>query len=318
MKTRYLFLSLLIATSFYIQGAPEPTTSKWVPQIDGDWWSVAGMPDLGALTSPQQQPVDFAVWQAADGTWQLWSCIRKTKATGKTRLFHRWEGQKLTDSNWKPMGIAMQADPKLGETEGGLQAPHVILQEGLYWMFYGDWENICSATSKDGKTFNRRILSNGKTGLFTEGLADNTRDAMVVRIGNLWHCYYTAYPNRKGAVYCRTSTNLNDWSVSKIVAFGGQAGDNPYSAECPFVMEYKPGHFFLFRTQRYGKDAKTSVYYSHDPQDFGVNHDEGHFVCILPVAAPEIIQQPDGYYVAALNPGLDGIRIAKLRWVQKE
>jgi hypothetical protein len=45
------------------------------PRIVGDWWQVAGDPELGDLTSPKQQPVDFAIWQAADGTWQLWSCI---------------------------------------------------------------------------------------------------------------------------------------------------------------------------------------------------------------------------------------------------
>src|SRR5262249_47177461 len=74
------------------------------PRIVGDWWQIAGDPDLGELTSPKQQPVDFAVWQAADGTWQLWSCIRSTKERGHTRLFYHWEGKPLTDSNWKPMG----------------------------------------------------------------------------------------------------------------------------------------------------------------------------------------------------------------------
>ncbi len=28
-------------------------------------------------------PVDFAVWQVADGTWQMWSCFRKTTAGGR-------------------------------------------------------------------------------------------------------------------------------------------------------------------------------------------------------------------------------------------
>ena len=49
------------------------------PVSTGRWWPVAGDPDLGPLTSPKQQPVDFAIWQAADGTWQLWSCIRGTQ-----------------------------------------------------------------------------------------------------------------------------------------------------------------------------------------------------------------------------------------------
>ena len=53
-----------------------------IPDIQGQWWQVAQQPDLGALTGPGQEPVDFGVWQATDGTWQLWSCIRKTKETG--------------------------------------------------------------------------------------------------------------------------------------------------------------------------------------------------------------------------------------------
>ncbi len=88
------------------------------PRIAGEWWTVAGDPNLGELTNPKQQVVDFGIWQAADGSWQIWSCIRGTKEPGKTRLFHRWEGAKLTDRDWKPMGIALQADPALGRNTG--------------------------------------------------------------------------------------------------------------------------------------------------------------------------------------------------------
>ena len=124
-----------------------------VPAVDGAWWRVAGNPDLGPLAHPRQQPVDFGIWQAADGTWQLWSCIRFTRAPGKTRLFHRWQGDRLTDGDWRPMGIAMQADPRVGETAGGLQAPFVLEAGGTYHMFYGDWEHVCLALSVDGKAF---------------------------------------------------------------------------------------------------------------------------------------------------------------------
>ena len=34
----------------------------------------------------------------------------------------------------------------------------------------------------------------------------------------------------------------------------------------------------------------------------------------LPVAAPEIVVDNGQYYIAALMPNLDGIRVAKLRW----
>ena len=139
-----------------------------VPQIDGGFWQVAGDPDLGKYTSPNQQPVDFGIWQAADGTWQLWSCIRSTLTPGKTRLFYRWQADKLTDSNWTPMGIAMMADPNFGETEGGLQAPFVLKEGSDYYMFYGDWEHVAMAKSEDGKTFARQLTPDGKSGMFGE------------------------------------------------------------------------------------------------------------------------------------------------------
>jgi hypothetical protein len=286
------------------------------PVIEGEWWTVAGDPDLGAYMDSKQQPVDFAVWQAADGRWQLWSCIRGTKCGGKTRLFYWWEGKQLTDADWKPMGIAMQAKTEHGETAGGLQAPHVVKVGDAYQMFYGDWENICVATSTDGKTFARRMNANGKTGMFSEGQGNNTRDVMVIRINDLWHGYYTAYPNKQGAVYCRTSKDTKTWSESKVVAFGGDAGTNAFSAECPFVVELSPGEFYLFRTQRYGQNAISRVYHSRDPMNFGVNDDK-YLVCGLPVAAPELILHEGKWYMASLLPSLKGIRIARMKWEAK-
>ncbi|PYV27847.1 MAG: hypothetical protein DMG27_02800 [Acidobacteria bacterium] len=58
--------------------------------------------------------------------------LRDTAAPGKTRLFYRWQGAKLTDKDWQPMGIAMEADPGFGETEGGLQAPFVMKHNSEY------------------------------------------------------------------------------------------------------------------------------------------------------------------------------------------
>lgn len=288
-----------------------------MPQIDGEWWQVAGDPDLGKYTNPNQQPVDFAIWQAADGSWQIWSCIRATNCGGKTRLFYRWQGAKLTDRNWQPMGIAMEADPAFGETAGGLQAPYVVKIAGEYFMFYGDWENICKARSMDGKTFARQLQPNGKSGMFTEGPGNNTRDPMVIRVGKLYRAYYTAYPNQQGADYVRTSRDLKTWSASKMVAFGGVAGTSPYSAECPFVYYHKAsGYYYLFRTQRYGANAQSSVYRSKDPMNFGVG-DDRFLLGTLPVAAPEIVEHDGQLYIAALMPSLKGIHIARLKFTPK-
>lgn len=284
-----------------------------LPCVGDKWWQVAGDPDLADYTSEKQQPVDFGVWQASDGTWQLWSCIRGTHCGGNTRLFYRWEGQHLTDPDWKPMGIAMEARPELGETPGGLQAPHVVKPNGKYYMAYGDWVNICFAVSTDGKNFERIIQPDGRTGVFSEGPDVNTRDPMLINIDGLWHCYYTAFVGGKGADWCRTSPDLVTWSSAAMVAYGGQSGTGGSSAECPFVVEPQPGQYYLFRTQRYGQNAQTSVYRSTNPLYFGIDNDEG-FVCHLKVAAPEIIHHEGRYYIAYLNPDLKGIRIAGLGW----
>lgn len=283
------------------------------PRLVGESWQIAGNPQLGDLTTDKQQPVDFSLWQAADGTWQLWSCIRYTKEPGRTRLFYRWEGAKLTQVNWKPMGIAMRSDSKSGEIEGGLQAPHVIRTGDRFVMFYGGWNHICSARSPDGKSFERITNVDGKATLFGASTG-NTRDPMIIRIGERWHCYYTAHPENKGAVYCRTSPDLTTWDDARLVARAGQAGEGPYSAECPFVVEHSPGCYYLFRTQKYGATAKTSVYFSRDPYDFGIAQDDGHFLGTLPVAAPELIRHDNEWFVASLLPTLKGIQISKLVW----
>jgi len=155
---RALRLSVVLSClSIVLPPSEDAVAASLIPQTDGDWWPVAGNPDLGQYTNDKQQPVDFAIWQAADGTWQIWSCIRNTKCGGNTRLFYRWKGKRLTDSNWKPMGIAMEADTALGETKGGLQAPHVFKEKHTYYMVYGDWQRICLATSKDGKSLHPRV-----------------------------------------------------------------------------------------------------------------------------------------------------------------
>jgi len=279
---------------------------------------VAGDPDLGPYTTAEQQPVDFAVWQADDGTWQLWSCIRHTACWGQTRLFYRWEGADLLDADWTPMGIAMEARAELGETPGGLQAPHVIRVDGVYWMFYGDWQRICLARSEDGKAFTRVSVRDGQSALFS-GPYGNSRDPMVLKIDGVYHCYYTGHCENatpRAAVFCRTSTDKLAWSEPVMVSAGGSAalqtdwygGD----CECPFVVA-RDGEYCLFRNQRYGADSLNTQYVSPDPLDFGVD-DDRCLVGTLPVAAPEIIQHNGRQYIASLIPSLKGIHIAELDW----
>ena len=314
-RSVFLIVFLFLSTAIYGKALSKPVL---VPVVDGPWWQVADNPMDHKYATEKQQPVDFAVWQAADGTWQLWSCIRHTKAGGeggRTRFFYGWEGKNLTDSNWKPEGIKMEADPSLGETPGGLQAPHVIKVGDTYHMFYGDWVNICQATSKDGKNFQRVIQPNGKTGMFSEGPGSITRDPMLIQIDGLWYCYYTALPGGKGYGFCRTSPDLEKWSYSCVVSYGGKVGSDRFQNECPHVVEVEPGVFYYFRNQFYGKNARNWVYRSDNPLNFGID-DDSKLVRSWHLAAPELIRYEGQYYIAALKDTLDGIKIARLKWIK--
>ncbi|HEU5124157.1 MAG TPA: family 43 glycosylhydrolase [Verrucomicrobiae bacterium] len=278
---------------------------------------MAENPDLGKYTSDKQQPVDFAIWQAADGTWQLWSCIRNTKCGGETRLFHRWEGKQLQDRNWKPMGVAMTADTSLGESEGGLQAPYVFKENDRYYMFYGDLHRICLATSSDGKEFTRHRNRRGQPDLFS-GPYEWIRDPMVMKWQGLYFCYYMAYQKdakHRSAIFCRTSHDLEHWSEPIMVAAGGAAASfSEYNTECPFVVQ-KDNWFYLFSNQIYGRKSHNIQYASPNPLSWGIDDDRWK-VSSLQVAAPEIIFHNGEWYIASCNLALDGIRIARLEWIK--
>ena len=288
-----------------------------MPTIDLPWRELAGQPDLGALGATTQEPVDFGIWQATDGTWQLWSCIRYTREPGGSRLFYRWEGAHFTDSGWAPKGIAWQADPAYGEMEGWPQAPFVVHVADGFHLFYGDGNDVCEATSQDGKAFTRHVTPSGVTALYSEGAGTNTRDPMLLRVGDHWIAYDSASPGGVNGVYARTSTDLVAWSAPALVARGGAAsGTGPSSAECPFVVWRADSKlYYLFRNQFYGSGAEDSVYASTDPMNFGVD-DDRFFVVHLPVAAAEIVLVNGETYIAALRDTLDGIHIAHLRWTR--
>ena len=330
-------LGLLFMLCWGCSGAALASEDILIPRIGGEWRTIATNPDLGALTSPAQEPVDFAVWQAADGTWQLQSCIRYTKEEGRTRLFYRWQAASPYQPGWRPVGIVMHADPDRGELPGGLMAPFVLPHHGLYYMFYSSGLEISLATSSDGKTFERYRGASG-SGLFSEPLgawdeatgrvlATHARDPMVLRVEDRFHCYYTAdtligeggdFREAEEGVYVRTSRDLLSWGPSQVVRRGGSAGSKQSSAESPFVFQHRrSGAYYLFTTQRYGEDAQTSVYRSTDPRHFGLDQDEGFLVARLPVAAPEILEHEERTWLAALTPDLEGIRLVLLEWVPR-
>ncbi|MHB1294650.1 MAG: glycoside hydrolase family protein [Anaerolineae bacterium] len=304
--------------------ASQTAASSHTPAIDGEFWRIGSNPDLGALGDPAQQVVDHAIFRSDDGRWHLWACVRGT-AIG--RLLYAWESDDITRPHWEPHGIAMRAEAAYGESindwsgEEWIQAPHVVQAEGRHWMFFGGHNTergvcqICLATSPDGRSFTRHSNAQGYSRVFVG--PGEARDPMVLRVGDLYHCYYTGHDAGRRTpckVYCRTSPDLLNWSEPCQVSWGGHSsGAHRWSAECPFVV-HLDGYYYLFRTSEYGPPARTHVYRSTDPLDFGLGTD-AKWVATLRVAAPEVIQVGDQFYISTVEDLAGGVQLARLTWL---
>jgi hypothetical protein len=138
---------------------------------------------------------------------------------------------------------------------------------------------------------------------------------MAVKIGELYHCYYTGHDVGKPApckIYCRTSPDLIEWSDFRDVSWGGSGGRGNWDAECPFVV-HLDGYYYLFRTSWYWPPAVTHVYRSEDPLDFGLD-DDSKYLGTIRVSAPEVMQVGDQYYISTVEDLQGGVQVAKLKW----
>ncbi len=301
------------------------TVTPHIPVLASEPWHITGYPELGNLANDaEHEVVDHAIWQSADGKWHCWACVRGTKIG---RLLYGWEGATLEQTDWKPDGITMRAERSYGESindwfgEEWIQAPYVLHQGDTYYMFYGGHNTelgecqICLATSPDGRRFERYKNPQGMSRLFVG--PGEARDPMVLKVGEQWVCYYCGHDTgqrRPCKVYARTSSNLLDWSDYREVSWGGLAsGEGFWSTECPFVV-YLDGYYYLFRTSEYRSPARTHVYRSRDPFNFGLGNDS-KLVTTLRVAAPEVVQVGDQYYISSVEDLHGGVQLFKLQWM---
>tara|TARA_R110002074_G_scaffold307471_2_gene478338 strand:- start:19425 stop:20189 length:765 start_codon:yes stop_codon:yes gene_type:complete len=253
--------------------------------------------------------MDFSIWQAADQSWQLGACVRKTKSGGHGRLLYRWQSESLANSDWEPSGILLQADSAFGEAVGGLQTPYVFKHGQRYFMVYGAWSSICLATGSDGKTFARSLNTAHESRLFPDCPDALLRDPMITTLGGRHYLYYTRVLDGRGAICARFSTDLVNWSESYVVSRGGSGGTGPADAECAFVY-HQGDDLLLFRWDERGI---TNIYRSNDPLNFGIDHD-GFKVGELPYEVVRIVRNGQDFYITSLHDDLTGIRLARMSW----
>lgn len=219
-----------------------------IPRMSGPWIQLVGRPQLEKWASPRAEPVDFAIFQADNGRWQLISCIRKTTHPGSGRLLYRWSSPDLQREGWKPEGIFLSSDPKLDHSEGKVQAPFHVKDEGKHYLFYNSRGGHLM-TSEDGIDFEPY----GTKAVFPMG-----RDVCLLddreRSGK-WIAYYTS--PEKGinpetndhTIRARTASKLEGpWSDTAIEIPPLTPPPSGYKfvyAESPLVVK-RCGYYYRF------------------------------------------------------------------------
>ena len=325
MKPRHFCWSFMCGGLLVSISAAAPTRAgpsgnsipSRVPKLAGPWIRLTDRPPLERWGTPKAEPVDFTIFRAADGRWQLISCIRNTSHPGKGRLLYRWSSDRLTAPGWRADGIFLESQAEIGNAEGLMQAPHCVIDDGRYHLFYNS-TGAHVMTSSDGITFTHHRTANDYT-LFKMG-----RDVMVFddrARHNRWIAYYTAVVpgldprTRDHTVMVRTAPALlGPWSAEEIDI--GTPTEPPAGylfayAESPFVLE-RDGWYFRFE-QMIVYASRDPLIWSGPPVASLIPNDPMRYL------APEIIVEGDREYIAAYgwrgnNPR--GIFLAPLEWVE--
>jgi hypothetical protein len=350
-RAETLAVSLGVVTEERIVHARHSTAGEGLlqPVPVGEWWTIATPPDLPELPvladdfaatplARRNEPCDHCIYRAANGVWQLWACVRRSPVG---RLLVNWESDELTRPNWRRTGRLIRADRSAGESivdwhgHEFLQSPFVVRHEGRHYMFYGGYDSgvdsegrptksydlgekqTCLMVSGDGVSWERYRGPSGRSRVFMGPGA--VRDQCVARFGNQWHIYYAGHHDNdrsRAAIYGRTSEDLIRWSDWRIVE-DNTADRRRFQPESPAAVE-RDGRYYLFRT--HGPRHGTYVFASDDPLDFGhgaATEASPHFVCHLPVIAPEIVVDERGdEYLSRIDDPERGyaVRLCRLQW----
>ncbi len=221
-------------------------------------------------------------------------------ATAKTLLQEQWHKEPFD----------MVIDESIDEVH--LWAPHIILHEGLYYMYYcaGDPDNtkykIHLATSENLWDWQRHPANP----LVIDGY--DARDPFILRVGDQWVMYYTATSKPEGGnhtVAAVTSTDLIHWSGKRVVYTDPEVGTWGGPTESPVVIRRGP-YYYLFIGP--GADyVTTKVYRSKDP--FAWSFDDE--VATIKSHAAEIVRDVDGrWYISHCGLSQAGLWIASLQW----
>ncbi len=256
---------------------------------------------------------DHTLIKHNDG-WHLFGITHEepAKALDEKLCAHAFS-EDLLDIPFRKLPYPLSADKSEGELH--FWAPHVILHNGVYYMYYcagslegHDSYRIHLATSTDLENWTRHT----ENPMLIDGY--DARDPMVLRVGDEWVMYYTCNSTPAGGNHCVaavTSTDLVHWKNKQVVFESDISGTWGGPCESPFV-EKVGDTYFLFIGPYGGYKASycdTAVYASRDPFKFS-----GEPVGRIAAHASEIIKLNGEYYITHCGWGKGGVFLAPLHF----
>jgi sucrose-6-phosphate hydrolase SacC (GH32 family) len=269
---------------------------------------------------------DHTIFRDRLGTWHLVGITHAEPAAPFDEKHFAHATAPALLGPWTKQPFALSADAASGETQ--LWAPHVILHDDLYWMFYcgggaaKDAYRLHLATSPDAWTWTRHPANP----MVVDGY--EARDPMVLRTPGGWRMYYTATLDPAGGPFVVAAVESDDlvhWGHRRVVYQDSLSGTGAGPTESPFAVE-RAGRFYLFMgpdwqglldshaaTGRYSRRAyrTTRVLASDDPLHFEL---DGLVATIESHAAEVIVDEHGGWWVSHCGWGQGGVYIAPLTW----
>jgi Glycosyl hydrolases family 43/FG-GAP-like repeat len=242
------------------------------------------------------------------GTWHVYAITHAEPANPLDEKSFGHATAPTPNGPWTKRPFAMTADPAAGESH--IWAPHVVHDNGTYYMFYAAGTpdhaayRMHLATSTDLVNW-RRSPANP---LFIDGF--DARDPMVTKIGTQWVMYYTANSTPTGGnhqVAYRTSADLISWSPKRVAFQHAASGTFGGPTESPFVFSRGGWWYLSICCDASYKD--TRVYRSRDPFHFSTGDLAGR----VDAHAAEVVTEPSGAtWITGAGWGQGGLWMAPL------
>jgi beta-xylosidase len=256
---------------------------------------------------------DHCFIKATDGKWHMFGITHEEPANPREeKKFAHAIADSLTQAVWIKQSFALTIAAEAPWTEHHLWAPHVVFDQGIYYMYYcagGEKSTeykIHLATSKNLFQWTRHP----ENPMIIDGY--DARDPFILRLNDEWVMYYTATRPADGGNHVVMSVISNDlihWTNKQVAFTHAKTGTYGGPTESPFVV-FNNGKYYLFVCTNQPYD-NTAVYESDTPYHWNIENRVGD----IPAHCAEVMQDSDkDWYISRAGWGRGGLYLAKLTW----